>query len=537
MPSESQKLTLRVIEGTGTKHVIRVSAADTLKSLFELVQEKVENNAVVGSLSVGFPPRTIQRPEMDENDGATLEELGIVNQDTIRVVLVASSVVHQEEPKGTAVAPKKQKRKAAQKATESFAETIQAQDELMKELTTKPNAQRKQRTSPSKQSAPNTVNHHIFRQSEGRRLQDGIVVTPRKRQRLQQHPQLSAEDPSLALLGTLNDSSKGARLLRKGWKSAVSNAYEQNQAVARLNDPHIQLTKRNDQLEVSYSKGVQGRGVYEEKVQFLPRDVLQSVICNIYPSNQDALRPENLALLSPRVLFCIMYHCNSNNIETGLSEICPDLNWSFLRRRHRTLSAKARENLRQQEETREDMEAAAAAIESVELSMENLEAYSVRYKREPTPSSKWRLTTPTEQDLDELQTCIETNPPEDIKASIDLLLKNGINNWRQLANVEDLDYFDGKRSIDWIQKAREESLGEIMFEICEGQLEKIDILSDHKCGTPMDLSFWATIPECLAEEVQRSEGPSVDELREWTQRAARAVKDFPWLELYTTPID
>jgi hypothetical protein len=262
----------------------------------------------------------------------------------------------------------------------------------------------------------------------------------------------------VALLGALNgrDSSSGARLVRQGWRKAVLDAYEQNQATARLAavaaacatsssssaatataaaaaapgevaagavvqfqcwkpagdhsaslvavtvDESAILTEDeqdNDtaatrkatwQLEVKYPKGVQGRGNFEERVDYISYAVLKSLIRSIYPVNAEALRPENLALVSPRVLWSLLFHwqrrrqsnnnnnsSNTNNaIHEALRTMHPDLDWSFLRRRKQQLSEKALENMRQQQEKSnsrssansvgQDYEAAAAAILAVE---------------------------------------------------------------------------------------------------------------------------------------------------------------------------
>ena len=64
------------------------------------------------------------------------------------------------------------------------------------------------------------------------------------------------------------------------------------------NEDDDATTTMTGTLHVKFAKGVQGRGYFEEDVDYLPLDILQNVVRAIYPVNPEALRPENLALLS-----------------------------------------------------------------------------------------------------------------------------------------------------------------------------------------------------------------------------------------------
>ncbi|KAL7579046.1 hypothetical protein ACA910_019085 [Epithemia clementina (nom. ined.)] len=455
------------------------------------------------------------------------------------------------------------RRAAAQKATESFAEVIRAQEEL--QLQQQQSKQQKERKSiprspkqQSPQKSPSTsrpVPNKRFAAAAttGRRLQDGAVIQkapprPRQRRNQQQPPPFHAapnqnDDPSLALLGTLESNTSHGRLMRQGWKQAVQDRYEQNKAAARLaalsllfvqqppnaggttapvqfvvtpplpgknnnnnndkddnddddddddeendDDKTQQLQPRT--LRITYPKGVQGRGHYEESVDYLPRSVLQQVIASIHPTNPETLRPSNLALLSPRVFWSLAFHyscrccrrrdcgkntqdissraSSSSTMEAALRSIQPNLDWSFLRRRKQELSAKARENLRQEQEQRQqqeqqpDWEAAAAAILSVEQAMNQVQALDRQHRNQRMlqavanrnrpvlldmdDDDEWQLTTPTEVDEDELLTCIQVHPVPSSSSSLlsldssDLVHKLihhcRIRNWRELANVE-----------------------------------------------------------------------------------------------------
>jgi hypothetical protein len=135
---------------------------------------------------------------------------------------------------------------------------------------------------------------------------------------------------------------------------------------------------------VSYSKGMEGRGTYEEHVEIIGLAVLRSVLESVYntdPSSDDAdfdnassggggenadgrLRPVLIAQLSPRAFWSLVYHCSEGStedrrptaaatarpsVEDMLRSTLPQLDWSHLDRggRMRALSEKARENLNQ----------------------------------------------------------------------------------------------------------------------------------------------------------------------------------------------
>ncbi len=136
-------------------------------------------------------------------------------------------------------------------------------------------------------------------------------------------------------------------------------------------DEMLQMTLHT----LSYSKGIEGRGFYEEEVEIIGLTVLKSVLESVYNtdlsdgydgenvfegSNDGRLRPVLIAQLSPRAFWSLVYHCSeaSKNdrstmrqcAEDMLRSILPELDWSHLDRggRMRILSEKARENLKQQ---------------------------------------------------------------------------------------------------------------------------------------------------------------------------------------------
>ena len=111
-----------------------------------------------------------------------------------------------------------------------------------------------------------------------------------------------------------------------------------------------QNAQESNSLQITF-QGTADKTHQTETVDWIPRDVLEAVIRGIHMSNQEALRPENVALLSPRVLWSLMY-CFKQEEEEMVSIIIiiiisladcyeallPNLDWTFLRRRAQQLS-------------------------------------------------------------------------------------------------------------------------------------------------------------------------------------------------------
>ena len=666
-------LSITVAGGKGgppRRQVIQLPATASLYELQEEAQKLITvKDAAASSLTLqtGFPPRPLEITA-----DRTLHEAGIQIQERITVIVAQKSSKGKGKTKSksktTAAAAKtkprkttskkaaakaspdndedefvvddsvsdtatpsssspplpRSKRAAAQKATESFAEVIQAQDALMAEQTKK---RRTTSSNPSKRprltnsttaTSPRPVKKFTAT-TAGRRLQDGATVASPTRKttsrRRNNNPSSSSSssttDPSVALLETLESSSAQGRLMRKGWKDAVQDRYEQNKAVARLAAiPHnvtmellaaapqqnsINSTTTSDiydaTLKVTFAKGVQGRGDYHEQVHYLPKAVLQSVIAAIHPTNPEALRPSNLALLSPRVLWSLVHHTmisegstnasTVSSVEDALRTLQPSLDWSFLKRRPQTLSAKARENLRQAnaDNTTNDWEAAAAAIASVEHAMDHLQtldrsqrqerlgqAAELRQQQQSSNNVQmWTLETPTEEDDDELLECIQ-EAPDDTVPSLDMVqrLKQncGIYNWRQLANAsvstvvqqlyatngaedDDVDHNANRTRVEsWIVRAQQESVDEIIVEICDGNVAAVTMLGKYaQSGTPRDLANWHPIVHeletILRQGADKELGNNVPKsvlLKKWCEQAQWAMEQFPWLAAFTTPL-
>ena len=593
----------------------------------------------------------VPRRPLPANSTNLLTSMGIQNQDRIQVTVVQSNNKSKANKKSTPRKRKKQpkeeeeseeepdvassateprqksKRQAAQRATDSFAATIAAQNALAKaQATSSNNKYKKKSTSKASYSAslssprnpPTLSRPRKFTQTAGRRLQDGETVAPRRprapKQSSRNHN--TSSDPSEALLATLESKSRAGTLLRQGYKQAVANAYEQNKAVARLAAiPHnvtfqlerqASISNNNDTeddiqvgtLHVEFSKGVQGRGTFTEQVDYLPYTVLQQVVAAIHPANPQALRPENLALLSPRVLWSLIYHyqqrqeqseistgaaaATSSTVTQALRALHPGLDWSFLRRRPTTLSAKARENLRQQQEAEQeqqeaqgqappDWEAAAAAIASVEDAMASLHTLERHDRRARAlqaveARSTWQLVTPTEADEDELYACVASHESSRsvwealggssaTKVVQRLQTECGIYNWRQLANTTEEElmqklglcasnsqYSEAVQA--WLLHAQQESVDEIMVEICSGRIDAVEALSENaRSATPKDLSSWQWIVADLRQvlvdghfQSKLDNCPSESDLAEWIRRANQVMTEYPWTAAFVTPI-
>lgn len=488
----------------------------------------------------------------------------------------------------------------------------------------------------------------------GRRLADGATVTTSVRRAAtaagrrraasaaaagaggRTGPAVSAAtDMSEALLGALHDGGQMGVILRRGMKNAVRESYETTRAFSRLasiqarsfriSEPSAGAANAGGDsisgganaggglLTVVYH-GTVDKARVEEVVDCIPQDVLRAVMEGIYASDVEALRPENLARLSPRVLWsCVYHHPDASDVSEMYRRLLPHLDWTFLRRRAMHLSEKALENQRQAEEAEEmkrgggggrmDLERASEAVAAVEHAMEHLQDYQAEERkarqarlaqqqqghlREGDGARPWCLTTPSDPDRDELRQCIESSLPptsmsstgvSDMALWITKMMKEcRIHNWRELANVTDHAAIAIKLQVEeahvqaWIDHAQDESVSEIMVEVCDGLVEAVEILTERaRSGTPKDLAGWRAIPELLLDQVRRQQGPvheatsskgatttdgnnnnnknndhgtttphdwmNLTTIALWCDRAHRVVQDYEWLHWYATPLE
>ena len=248
-------------------------------------------------------------------------------------------------------------------------------------------------------------------------------------------------------------------------------------------------------ITVVYSKGMEGRGNYTEKNKLLDRKTLEAVNCAVHKSahsnisdddddNDDdnngpreMLRPTNMAQLSPRVFWSLVYWyqnhrkpqeaddsstSNGNGADSGgfdvsnaLRCLLPKLDWNFLEARSKTLSVKAKENLRQDrvaarggeipatvtkkeqiQREEEQLKKATSAVEAVENAMNKVYENDKQISRNRMARAAlarlsggscvngkngadqedeqfnqeiddWKLITPSDLDLDEIRECVE----------------------------------------------------------------------------------------------------------------------------------
>jgi hypothetical protein len=436
------------------------------------------------------------------------------------------------------------KRKAAVAATESFAAVIAEQDRMIQQQQQRASPMNKKKKKASSSSSTTAQRHfaQLNKRSASSSSSSGAAAAPRRLRdgapiRAGSSPSSSSQrntssssaksfatkkattdaaaTPSLeeTLVQMTGDNpSKAARLMRSNWRQAVRSAHEQNIAASRLactshtwnafvskvqwelissdnnnnndtNHEDIPISKQQQQqqqLQVTFPKGVLGRGTMHDVVDCIDTTVLRAVVPDIYQHSTEGLRPNNLALLSPRVYWSILYQYTHQVLlpslsssstssqsplttslpldgafswETVLTWSAPDLDWKFLRRRKLQLSEKARENLRQQQEehaNHPDWEAAAAAMDSVERAMETMEMTnntSMTIRTQPSRLD-WQVPSPSDEvDLEELQACVTsfTNVEENdttrdhcyrVSDIVRILCEEfHIHNWRQLAIV------------------------------------------------------------------------------------------------------
>ncbi len=546
---------------------------------------------------------------------------------------------HQQEP--TKV--RKSKRAAAKAATEAMPALIKAQLDQIKEsrqATTSPSKKRPRTNTTNAgngRSNSSSANSNSRKQAgqpkpvalsaatgPGRRLADGAVMVDHVRRATNAGRRAAAEaaagvggkkgsntDMSEALLGALHDKGQMGVVLRRGMKNAVQASYETTRAFSRLAAIQGQSYQLSSWMEGTSSNtlgttagsgttstssngsflkvvyhGTVDKVKVEETVDLIPLDVLKAVIEGIYSSDREALRPENLSRLSPRVLWsCVHYQPNTPNVAELYHQLLPHLDWTFFRRRAPQLSEKALENQRQAEEAKRrrqkggniddstmDMERAAEAVAAVEHAMEHLQDYQTeerkarqaqaalaRLAQQQQQQNKsgiiaagWSLTTPSEPDRDELRECIESSLPplgtSTTSASITkwitkLMKECHIHNWRELANVTDPALIATKLEVGeehvqaWIDHAQDESVAEIVVHVCDNNVNAVEILTEGaRTGTPKDLAAWRAMPELLLDQLRRNVQAQQDHAtgnKGTGDNATTTTNDCEWMDLLT----
>jgi len=186
------------------------------------------------------------------------------------------------------------------------------------------------------------------------------------------------DDVAHSILNSLHSNRKCGKFIKRVMKTAVNHNYEIQRAIVRYSAIGSQVTfvplpRIGNYYNVNYSKGIQGKGMYQEEIKILSISSLKDIIQLVYhendseteqsyehdqetskqePNCREMLRPRNMAQLSPRTFWSIWYHCQDScsTIEESLEYLFPMFDWSFLQHRTRSYSEKALENKRQENE-------------------------------------------------------------------------------------------------------------------------------------------------------------------------------------------
>jgi len=348
---------------------------------------------------------------------------------------------------------------------------------------------------------------------------------------------------------------KVGQVLRGAMRSAIARQYDATRAVTRVSAVQAgkyRFSDASSSLVVTFDKGLEGRGEIEETVDNIPKEALEAVITAIHGSDEESLRPATLSQLSPRVFWSLLKETGSpSSIEEAFQQLLPALNWSFLRRRKQALSEKAKENLRQErvanvQDDEANMELAAEAVHAVENAMDQVHQFDQARRRGRAAEAAlarqgdtWRLRTPSEQDEDELQQCCGGDA-----TYVPTLLEAGIHNWRELANANADDLACRMGTVDastleqWIDYAQQESVEEIVVEVCDNRVDVVQILREEaRSGTPKDLANWRHMPDLLLDSAHSLEGVTVEDVATWCQRSYALLQEYEWLTWYATPVE
>lgn len=577
-------------------------------------------NVIVRFISAASPSKTSNSSSTSSKSSKNEQEQG-------------SSQIDAETGAGIRT---RKKRAAAVIASSNFKEVIKAQDELMKNSQT---SRSKTKSDSSQKKRTNNINttkstkRIKMPSSDGRKLDDGSIISSsinnsstgrRPNNKSSSLMKMKDEnDVATKLLSALENGGGGGKVgsfLRGAMKNAVTKSYEESQAFVRVsavlsgkfellrgdlsddnNEGNGRRLGENDDTSnnsgeigiytAKYSKGKVGnqRGFHTDSFQLISKEALKAVIRAVYSDEdgggKEMLRGRNMAQLSPRVFWSLIYHFKSDgvkSIEEALQKLEPSLDWKVLEGRKKTLSEKARENLRQKQQEqqskdnkpieKDEIDKGVKAVEAVEKAMEQVFQEGGAFAREraaraaiqrfekfnssSTENSKnWSLVTPTELDIDELKECISesdqvtTNPAVVLELANSLVKYCKVHNWRELANQDSSELINNLSSSlsqehqqkeetieSWIDYAQTKSVEEIIFEICDSNEEAIvELREKAHAGTPKDLSLWVHTPEILKDEITDSD-ISVEQLKIWCERSKIALNTLEWLHWFATPV-
>lgn len=573
------------------RKIVSIDKNASLQQLYELARSSFSTRV---SLKHGFPPQSLQ-----DSPTITLPQAGIQDKDRIIV-----NLVDKNASKAPPIITRTQ-RAAAKAASDSFGEVIRAQDKLLMQESNDKSSKRKQASTfndnkNKKKKSKSLTLSNFASLPAGRRLQDGSAAVASPPSRLKRSKKTSSggstlkneEDVSVALMNALNGGNGGGKVgqvLRGAMKSAITNRYAASRAVSKVSavqSKQYTITEQDGMLSISYSKGLEGRGMFEEQVENIPRDALEAVIKAIHQNDEERemLRPSTLAQVSPRVFWNLvhLYGNTCNAVEECLQTLLPQLDWSFFQKRKTKLSSKALENLRQEQQDNDDAleqneEAAQEAVQAVEDAMTQLSQYNAEQRRERAAraamarhdnttataaattddsneqdSSAWQLIIPTEPDDDELQECIATTVSNDdegnseMKRILAALHSLNIYNWRQLANAS-VDEISKTANMptsqveSWLDHAQAQSVEELMVEVCDGRMDVVEKLRDEaRTGTIKDLANWHRMPDLLYSSVPSfasMDNVQVSTIQTWCRRAQAILEQYEWVHWYATPVE
>lgn len=174
-----------------------------------------------------------------------------------------------------------------------------------------------------------------------------------------------------AVSGTNKPRDGGSRAFRDSLKEA-REAKEQEAVGQRRYEAYLQgkyemkyfrfegesaVVFRVKYLPVGYRRWREDPDVQDAYFPALSKRLLGAVLENVLTSdneeNIERLKPGLMAQFSPRVFWNLARHFK-NDMESGLQELVPNANWSFLHVRKRVLSEKAKRNLEQQTQLEEE---------------------------------------------------------------------------------------------------------------------------------------------------------------------------------------
>jgi len=301
------------------------------------------------------PQNTREAQEEEEEDGnITLKSKeGNTASATAETTSNTVSIITSDRPS---------RRAAAIAATETFQEAEKAIRRLQKreeeertKRKSKQSTKTKSSTTSKNTTSLRTNNQFTACIGDGRTLSTGHIVpnrnntTTKKKSSKETSSMLfqNEEDVTDALLSSvLNKNTSNGKvlsmILRKGMKNAVAKSYESSRANIRLNaylqkqytmtssssDPNTATSSPLQQyhvgsFDISYSKGLEGRGTYTDTIEILTKETLEAVIRTVYSNSiksatedEDMETEEEISMLNPiymsqassRVFWSSAYH-------------------------------------------------------------------------------------------------------------------------------------------------------------------------------------------------------------------------------------